>query len=784
MSIFRRKDEPGAPAPTDDAPEAPEAPEGEREPDPAPAAPPVPTPRGTIVPRPLPDQGLGGRIVSPRNGETLSGVVQIEVQAAELDGAVERIEVEYSTGGGRWRDVAAVQDEPYDLFAVLDDGTAPLHVAVVRSWRLAQFFRLVLEGQPELDFERVDVRPSDTTAWEQHPVGGSTEWNTNGLGDGRYKLRATTVGAGGTRATTPEVAIVVDNTPPEVRLLEPSAGDELEGAVALRARADDAGSTVERVAFELSLDGETWDEIGACERAPWEIEWETDDAAGEDVQLRLRALDSSGHEQTTASVRVSVVSTAPVVELEALAPQLRGRIALSATIDRAELVREVDFQLAEEDSGTWLTVASATEEPFAAPFDSTVLADGRYELRAAALPRKGATVTTEPRPHRIDNTPPVVRLDVPAGGFVAGTVELEARAHDEGSGIESVVIELRPEDGRWSELARNEEEPLLAHTWNTAELADGHYELRVAARDRAGNERRPELVALVVDNSAPLVELVEPGEGARIAGIVAIGAEIVDSCSGLAWLKYEWSGEDGEWHELPRGSGSVTWRTVEVPDGEYRLRVRAADRAGNAATSDEVAVVVENEEQVAAQPEPEPDVEAEIEPAEAEEEGTTRFGPVPSWAWQDDEPGDEPEPEAEPEAEEEPEDEPEPEDDEEPELERPAEEPERSHLVAVPDPEPDEEPEAEPEPESEPEPEPRHDPDPIPAAEVVALPRSARRWDLWELDRLADEVAADDPRAEERRAVLYFLRDHAGLDGSIPPELEPVVLETFGDLLR
>src|SRR5205823_1034167 len=106
-----------------------------------------PRPRGeTIVPRPLAppaQQGLGGRIASPRNGETVSDVVQIEVQAAEVEG-LERIELEYSQDGKRWRDVGAVTDEPYDLHAVLADGP-PLHVAVVRSWRLAQFFRLVLE---------------------------------------------------------------------------------------------------------------------------------------------------------------------------------------------------------------------------------------------------------------------------------------------------------------------------------------------------------------------------------------------------------------------------------------------------------------------------------------------------------------------------------------------------------------------------------------------------------------------------------------------------------------
>jgi hypothetical protein len=67
---------------------------------------------------------------------------------------------------------------------------------------------------------------------------------------------------------------------------------------------------------------------------------------------------------------------------------------------------------------------------------------------------------------------------------------------------------------------------------------------------------------------------------------------------------------------------------------------------------------------------------------------------------------------------------------------------------------------------------------------VTHLPRGSRRWGLWELDRLVEDYGDVDPtRMEERRAVLYFLRDHAALDGSIPPEFEAVVLETFGDLI-
>jgi hypothetical protein len=242
---------------------------------------------------------------------------------------------------------------------------------------------------------------------------------------------------------------------------------------------------------------------------------------------------------------------------------------------------------------------------------------------------------------------------------------------------------------------------------------------------------------------------VSPTADDTLTGIVALEAEVADPASGIAWVRHEWSSDGEEWHELPRDADGVLWQTAEVTDGQYRLRVRAADRAGNVGVSSPVRVRVENELEV---PEDELEQLDEVaaEPAEDTEESPTRFGPVPDWF--ETEPGEaEPEPEPEPEP-----------------------------PTLVPVPEPETLPEREPEPEPELEPAAHEELAPT----VVAFPRGSRSWDLWELDRLVEEHADDDPLAtEERRAVLYYLRDHAALDGSIPDGFEAVVQETFGDLL-
>jgi hypothetical protein len=151
----------------------------------------------------------------------------------------------------------------------------------------------------------------------------------------------------------------------------------------------------------------------------------------------------------------------------------------------------------------------------------------------------------------------------------------------------------------------------------------------------------------------------------------------------------------------------------------------------------------------------------------------------------------------------------EPKSSEQPELDE--DQPERPRAAKEPPPEPEEKPEPteeKPEPEEKPEraihlvdSEPGGEPAETEPEQKSATPdsraeqsgrvvsvdfaRSARGWDIWELSGLVEETPGQDPaREEERRQILYHLREHTAVDGRIPPEFEDLVLEFFGDLIR
>jgi hypothetical protein len=78
-------------------------------------------------------------------------------------------------------------------------------------------------------------------------------------------------------------------------------------------------------------------------------------------------------------------------------------------------------------------------------------------------------------------------------------------------------------------------------------------------------------------------------------------------------------------------------------------------------------------------------------------------------------------------------------------------------------------------------------PTPEPRSVVEFRPRTIqpREWNLWDLERVAREEAADHPERREEWGYLFLhLRQFASADGSLPAEFDSLVRESFGGLLE
>ena len=209
-------------------------------------------------------------------------------------------------------------------------------------------------------------------------------------------------------------------------------------------------------------------------------------------------------------------------------------------------------------------------------------------LALPAVDRSGADFTASaPSPENAFaaaadfNTVTVAITD--PGTPLRGTVALQASAFSE-RGIAVVRFESSPAGaGAWSAACEATSAPYRCD-WDTAAVADNRHDVRAVAVDEAGYERIAELAARLVDNGAPTVSLADPGPW--LQGTEVLTTTGVDPHSGLATLAIEYRPvSDGSWTELCESAvspRSCALQTTGLADGDYELRARAVDAAGNA----------------------------------------------------------------------------------------------------------------------------------------------------------------------------------------------------------
>ncbi|MGD0167220.1 MAG: hypothetical protein ABSC51_08025 [Gaiellaceae bacterium] len=406
------------------------------------------------------------------------------------------------------------------------------------------------------------------------------------------------------------------------------------------------------------------------------------------------------------------------------------------------LSTQMVFEIASSGSEDWRALGTA-RAPFHLPVDTRPLVDGVYELRVELLSAGGQSAYSRSHgPHIVDNTPPTVEIVQPLeGDELRDWVELVANAADETSGVARVALSYS-EGGEWRSLAELEpEDGEVRGFWQTEDCHPGRCQLRATAYDRAGNGAS-HIIAVTIA-ATPL----EP-EPARSA---TSGSE-----------------PEGVQVRSARPSSQASARFGAVPNWEWeRLAPKPPEEAEQ--------VGVEAQERL------EPTVEPVSQPIAAAERPTKTSI---AWSWKA------PALESEQTLEKTREPETKPDSTSAQQRGDVPQQPRRAIRLAEPLQVEDagNEEQGKTEGGSE-EARDKEKPDQTGAAppqggRLVSFPRAARGWDIWELGDLVDETPRQDPmREEERRQILYYLREYSTMGGRIPPEFEDLIYETFGDLM-
>ena len=198
---------------------------------------------------------------------------------------------------------------------------------------------------------------------------------------------------------------------------------------------------------------------------------------------------------------------------------------------------------------------------------------GYGKVNAAAAVAAALAITS-------DTTAPTAAVTSPvAGSVVSGLVAIDASAADN-VGVARVDLLV---DGV---LVSSDTTGPYQFTWDSTRVANGSHYLQAVAYDAAGNRGNSGSVVVSVSNAVasdvtpPVVQIINPGNGAKVTGTVSVGINASDN-AGAAGLKNTLY-IDGVAVATSTGfSLSYNWNTRKIKIGNHAIQAISIDAAGN-----------------------------------------------------------------------------------------------------------------------------------------------------------------------------------------------------------
>jgi subtilase family serine protease len=308
-----------------------------------------------------------------------------------------------------------------------------------------------------------------------------------------------------------------------------------------------------------------------------------------DYSLVAAMSDRAGNERVVSRA-IHIDHTAPVVSLDSPAANeyLTGDFSVVGQVQDRNLAR---WTLALFDQSGQHVIDLDTREKSVSGDLGTypVVQDGDYLLRLTAQDAVGYSEQVE-TPVRIDTTPPQAADSLAVSAVSEGTYSLSWSISAPADVSHYLVFD------KSGQVAG----PIATTEWSFEAVENRDYFFTVVAIDEAGLESEPsEALLWTLDTQGPAAGLSAPVDGALVSGLVdVIGSVTADDLDEYT-VAVGASGSAG-WRQLSesslarRGERLAQWSTLDEPgDGDYVIRLRAADQSGNI-TEDTTTVTVDN----------------------------------------------------------------------------------------------------------------------------------------------------------------------------------------------
>ena len=415
-------------------------------------------------------------------------------------------------------------------------------------------------------------------------------WNTSGLNDTGFEVRATAIDLRGFRFEAAVSPVEVDNAPPVVSIRVPSVGGVLTGAARLEATA--SPDTVSVLFSYLGSLGIV--QIGfANETLPgiWNTSWDTSALGEEGIRLYATAEDEAGLSGSDEIAPLTVDNVDPWVRIDGLPPGTQVQGVTLVNLTAAPDVVRIDMSQNGSEGRADFFSGNATESRWT--FNWSTLPDivnGSATLTTVATDRAGHTAMDTVTNLSIDNTAPQPVLVAPTlPGIFTGVVRVAASAppsavrmefyYQEQGGAPHLIRAL-------TDAEKNATTGLWEFNWDTrASALNFNGSLIIEAIPEVGLTGTLNASWILIDNRAPFVRLTAPGPGtSRISGNYSVEA-FADADVGSMVLSYmnQTSGEATVLGAMSRASETLwryAWAIGDLFVPYATLRVYAVDRVG------------------------------------------------------------------------------------------------------------------------------------------------------------------------------------------------------------
>jgi hypothetical protein len=291
----------------------------------------------------------------------------------------------------------------------------------------------------------------------------STSHELTGLAEGNHRIKIEAYDLAG-NTDNDEITITLDNTAPIASINTPANDSYLKDVVTINITGYDAN--FDKIELYISGDlKQMWNTSGFQTYS-----WSTSTHVDGLCSIKVIVYDKTGR-LNFASIDVTVDNTSPALVL--ISPENDAIVAGNVTVDFYILdsnLLNVVYAINEE-----IPVDITSKTSFIV--DTNTLNDGINEINITAMDKSGnsafKTLTIV-----IDNINPSVSITNPTEGTtLTGTITIEFTASDE----HLIEVLLHVDAAAFNVTG------LYSYEWNTTEIGDGTYTIRLVAYDKAGN---------------------------------------------------------------------------------------------------------------------------------------------------------------------------------------------------------------------------------------------------------------------------------------------------------